>query len=74
MPKNFHDAKKFVKAIGVSYECIDACPNDYILFKKQYADATICPVCHGVGGRVRKLGLMEDESIGSLKRWLGTSR
>jgi len=57
LPKNFHDAKKFVKAIGVSYECIDAYPNDCILFKKQYADATICPVCHASRWKSEKVGL-----------------
>ena len=57
LPKNFHDAKKFVKDIGVSYECIDTYPNDCILFKKQYADATICPVCHASRWKSEKVGL-----------------
>jgi len=45
LPKNFHEAKKFVKAIGIGYECIDACINDCILFRKEYANAKFCLVC-----------------------------
>jgi len=45
LPKNFHEAKKFVKAIGIGYKCIDACINDCILFRKEYANAKFCPVC-----------------------------
>ncbi|KAL6219265.1 hypothetical protein ACLB2K_012471 [Fragaria x ananassa] len=29
LPKNFHKTKKLIKDIGLSYENIDACPNDY---------------------------------------------
>ncbi|KAL6654069.1 hypothetical protein ACP70R_007534 [Stipagrostis hirtigluma subsp. patula] len=57
LPKNFHDAKKFVKAIGVAYECIDACKNDCILFRKEYADATFCPVCHASRWKSVKSGV-----------------
>jgi hypothetical protein len=45
LPKNFHEAKRFVKAIGIGYHCIDACRNDCILFRKEYANANSCPVC-----------------------------
>lgn len=45
LPKNFHEAKRFVKAIGIGYQCIDACRNDCILFRKEYANAQYCPVC-----------------------------
>jgi hypothetical protein len=57
LPKNFYAAKKFVKAIGVSYECIDACPNDCILFREKYADAKSCPVCHASRWKSEKVGL-----------------
>jgi hypothetical protein len=45
LPKNFYEVKKFVKAIGIGYECIDACMNDCILFRGKYANAKSCPVC-----------------------------
>ncbi|CAN6172856.1 unnamed protein product [Urochloa humidicola] len=45
LPRNFYEAKKFVKAIGIGYKCIDACTNDCILFRKEHADAKSCPVC-----------------------------
>lgn len=57
LPKNFHDAKKFVKAIGVGYECIDACKNDCILFRKEFADATVCPTCKASRWKIEKRGI-----------------
>uniref|UniRef100_A0A0A9HG26 Transposase-associated domain-containing protein n=1 Tax=Arundo donax TaxID=35708 RepID=A0A0A9HG26_ARUDO len=57
LPKNFHDAKKFVKAIGVAYECINACKNDYILYRKEYANATSCPVCGASRWKIEKTGV-----------------
>jgi hypothetical protein len=48
LPKNFYEAKKFVKAIGIGYECIDACMNDCILFMGKYANAKSRPVCKSI--------------------------
>jgi hypothetical protein len=45
LPKNFHEAKRFVKAIGIGYHCINAYRNNCILFRKEYANANSCLVC-----------------------------
>jgi hypothetical protein len=36
LPRNFHEAKKVVKSVGVVYTTIHACENDCILFWKEH--------------------------------------
>uniref|UniRef100_A0A0E0PYI0 Transposase-associated domain-containing protein n=1 Tax=Oryza rufipogon TaxID=4529 RepID=A0A0E0PYI0_ORYRU len=43
LPKNFYEAKKTVKSLGLGYINIHACENDCILFWKQYENYTSCP-------------------------------
>ncbi|KAL6282054.1 hypothetical protein ACE6H2_012983 [Prunus campanulata] len=40
-----YEAKKTLCALGLSYEKIHACPNDCILYRKEYEDSTNCPTC-----------------------------
>jgi len=40
-----YDAKKILCSIGINYEMIHACPNDCILYIKDYEDLERCPVC-----------------------------
>ena len=49
--------KKEVKTLsifGMGYEKIHACPNDCILYRKEYGDATICPTCGTSRYKLRK--------------------
>lgn len=46
LPKNFYEAKKTVKSLGLGYINIHACENDCILFWKQYENYTSCPKCN----------------------------
>ncbi|KAJ0105634.1 hypothetical protein Patl1_19199 [Pistacia atlantica] len=32
LPKSFGDARKLIRDLGLHYEKIDACENDYVLF------------------------------------------
>ncbi|CAL8135684.1 unnamed protein product [Prunus armeniaca] len=43
LPSSMYEAKKTLSALGMSYEKIHACPNDYILYGKDYEDSTNCP-------------------------------
>lgn len=43
--KSFYDAKKIILGLGLSYEKIHACPNDCILYRRDLANAEICPKC-----------------------------
>jgi len=45
LPRNFYEAKKFVKSIGLGYTSIHACENDCILYWKDHADSNSCPKC-----------------------------
>ena len=47
MPTKTYDAKQVLRTTGLSYEKIDACPNDCILFRKEYELLTECPLCSG---------------------------
>ncbi|KAI5350783.1 hypothetical protein L3X38_003674 [Prunus dulcis] len=45
LPSSMYKAKKILSALGMSYEKIHACPNDCILYRKDYEDSTNCPTC-----------------------------
>jgi hypothetical protein len=45
LPRNFHEAKKLVKSVGVGYTNIHPCENDCILFWKEHEISNTCPKC-----------------------------
>ena len=45
LPLSLYDAKKSLSALGMDYVKIHACPNDCILYRKEYEDLTNCPTC-----------------------------
>jgi hypothetical protein len=45
LPRNFHEAKKLVKSVGVGYTNIHACENDCILFWKEHENSYSCLKC-----------------------------
>ncbi|XP_073119933.1 uncharacterized protein [Henckelia pumila] len=45
LPLSFYDAKKSLCALGITYEKIHSCPNDCILYRKEYEDFNSCPTC-----------------------------
>ncbi|CAL2255932.1 unnamed protein product [Prunus armeniaca] len=45
IPASMYEAKKTLCALGLSYEKMHACPNDCILYRKEYEDSTHCPNC-----------------------------
>jgi hypothetical protein len=45
IPKNYNEAKKLVKCLGLGYVNIHACENDCTLFWKDNANANTCPKC-----------------------------
>ncbi|KAL3839245.1 hypothetical protein ACJIZ3_023836 [Penstemon smallii] len=46
LPKSFYEMKKIIKKLGLGYEKIHACPNDCILYRKEYQNEKECPKCH----------------------------
>lgn len=47
------EAKKYTNDLGLNYEKIDACVNHCVLYRKQYANATECPICHELRCQIR---------------------
>ncbi|XP_070019584.1 uncharacterized protein [Nicotiana sylvestris] len=47
LPSSFYETKKIVEGLGLKYEKIHACPNDCILFRKEFANKNVneCKVC-----------------------------
>ncbi|XXG48068.1 hypothetical protein AAC387_Pa02g2605 [Persea americana] len=45
VPYSIYAAKKILRDLGLGYEHIDACHNDYALFWKENIDLEKCPVC-----------------------------
>ncbi|CAL2256233.1 unnamed protein product [Prunus armeniaca] len=45
IPASMYEAKKTLCALGLSYEKMHACPNDCILYRKEYEDLTHCRNC-----------------------------
>jgi hypothetical protein len=45
LPSTFQDCKFIIKDLDFSYEKIHACPNDCILYRKEYENENTCPKC-----------------------------
>ena len=45
LPRRTYEAKQMLKSIGLVHERIHACPNDCILYRKEYAELDECPKC-----------------------------
>ncbi|XP_073133711.1 uncharacterized protein [Henckelia pumila] len=44
-PLYYYDANKSFSALGMNYVKIHACPNDCILYRKEFEDLSNCPIC-----------------------------
>ncbi|KAL6189211.1 hypothetical protein ACLB2K_040601 [Fragaria x ananassa] len=56
VPGSVNLAKKTLSALGMKYEKIDACPNDYILYRDLNVDAKKCPSCNASRWKLAKDG------------------
>ncbi|XP_050255283.1 uncharacterized protein LOC126701217 [Quercus robur] len=45
VPESFYNAKKMIRDLGLDYEKIDACIDDCVLYRNEYADLEKCPRC-----------------------------
>ncbi|KAK7279834.1 hypothetical protein RJT34_24892 [Clitoria ternatea] len=45
LPNRTYEAKKVICPMGMDYKKIHACPNDCILYRKEYEKLHECPVC-----------------------------
>ncbi|XP_070029676.1 uncharacterized protein [Nicotiana sylvestris] len=76
LPNSIYEVQKIIKGLGLDYVKIDACVNNCILYRKEYADLEQCPKCGEKRWMVRK-GEHTDEEVASEnsnKRNKGISR
>ena len=45
LPDRMYEARKILCPMGMEYEKIHACPNDCILYRKEFAELRSCPKC-----------------------------
>ncbi|GJZ96521.1 putative transposon, En/Spm-like, transposase-associated domain protein [Tanacetum coccineum] len=45
IPRSFYEMKKVIRDLGLSYDKIDACPNDCMLYRKTNSEKTKCDIC-----------------------------
>ncbi|XP_040362226.1 uncharacterized protein LOC121049375 [Rosa chinensis] len=45
LPQRLYEAKKTLSNLGLQYEKIHACPNDCILYRKEFSVEITCPKC-----------------------------
>ena len=46
IPKSLYELRKIIRELGLSYDKIDACPNDCMLYWKKNINKTECDICH----------------------------
>jgi hypothetical protein len=54
LPTSEGIATSMLSRLGLRYDNIDACRNGCVLFRREYADLEICPVCEA--GRFKRVG------------------
>ncbi|KAH7837023.1 hypothetical protein Vadar_008640 [Vaccinium darrowii] len=54
LPPSFYEAKKTMTALGMGYEKIHACPNDCILYRKEFEALNSCPTCNTSRWKLKK--------------------
>jgi hypothetical protein len=45
LPKTYYEAEKIIRGLGLDYVKIHACTNDCILFRGDFAEKDVCPIC-----------------------------
>jgi hypothetical protein len=45
LPNSYDEAKKMLRTLGLGYDSIHVCPNNCVLFRKNYEKIDICLVC-----------------------------
>ena len=50
-----------IKDLGFNYEYIDACPNDYVLFRKECDNEVRCPKCDSSKYKKRSIKILEEK-------------
>ena len=46
LAKSFYDTKKIILGLGLSYEKVHVCSNEFVLYQKDLVDVEICTKCN----------------------------
>ena len=69
MPLSMYEAKKTLNALGMEYEKIHACPNDCILYRNKFQDASSCPTCGMSRWKANKVRVRNTKRIPAKVLW-----
>ncbi|KAL0541170.1 hypothetical protein IC582_021209 [Cucumis melo] len=69
IPTSLYEVKKTLGALGLSYQKIDACPNDCCLYRKEYANSTKYPKCGLSRWKINKNSTKEKSGVASKQMW-----
>ncbi|XP_017239687.1 uncharacterized protein LOC108212475 [Daucus carota subsp. sativus] len=58
LPTNAYETKKTLRDLGLEYVKYHACPNDCILYRGIYENASVCPKCHLTRWKVARDGIV----------------
>ena len=80
LPSTYDDANKYLRELGLGYDEIHVCENNYVLLRKTYANMDACPKCNKSrwedkdGKRVPRKVLRHFPLIPRLKRMFASTR
>ncbi|XP_058746975.1 uncharacterized protein LOC131619954 [Vicia villosa] len=63
LPSRYYEAKKILCPMGLEYEKIHACPNDCILYRKEYVNYNHCPKCKASRYKKRHGESSDDDEV-----------
>ena len=66
LPKTTYKAKKVLCPLGMEVERIHACPNDCILYRNEYTNMHVCPVCNA--SRYKRKNQSDDDERIEVKK------
>ncbi|KAL4016784.1 hypothetical protein IC575_024441 [Cucumis melo] len=66
---SMYEAKKTLTTLGLSYQKIDACPNDCCLYRKDLADISRCPKCNTSRWKTSKNSNEEIKGVAAKQLW-----
>ena len=69
MASSTYEAKKILRSLGLDYEKIHACPNDCILYRKEYEDIVECPFCSTSRWQKKKSSMEVIEGVPAKVLW-----
>ncbi|XP_058776657.1 uncharacterized protein LOC131650977 [Vicia villosa] len=63
LPSRYYETKKILCPMGLEYEKIHACPNDCILYRKEYVNYNHCPKCKASRYKKRHGESSDDDEV-----------